>query len=231
MPVETGGGTGVTDTGRALGIGVTSLYMDSMFRSINIGGQAMFHPRPFRERPGRSAVWMGMVQERNRAMRKTIALMSLMLAGAASPGLAQESCLADVQRFADAHGLSLYQPQARPGDVDEPAERRNGIQPESPITSEDLAESGGVIEPPPIGSGVVIEPPERPGLPTPTAPPIEPSPEAGTGAMDRAAERAQVETLLQGALSAAERGDARQCQELLQQAHDIARNGGEGAPM
>jgi hypothetical protein len=65
----------------------------------------------------------------------------------------------------------------------------------------------------------------------PTAPEVEPR----SGGQDttglNAAKRAQLETLLMGARSAAEQGDGERCQERLQEARNIARSGANENPM
>src|SRR4051812_31613331 len=84
-------------------------------------------------------------------MRSTIAFMSLFLAGAASitaiPAVAQEnSCLAEVDRLANSLGMKgEASPQA--------------TVPRSGASSESLAQSGGVIQPPDVGSARVMTPP------------------------------------------------------------------------
>ena len=85
-------------------------------------------------------------------MRRTIVLMSLFLAGAAfaatTAASAQENnCLAEVDRLASSLGMKgEASPQA--------------TVPRSGASSESLAQSGGVIQPPDVGSARVLEPPK-----------------------------------------------------------------------
>jgi hypothetical protein len=169
-------------------------------------------------------------------MRKTTLILSLALAGTAAPAfvapaLAQEQCLAEVERLADQFGLESEAPQAPSQNTDQPSGRSNGADTGSGTSSQELAESGGVIRPPPTGSGIVVNPPAQSADPMPTAPEVEPR----SGGQDttglNAAKRAQLETLLMGARSAAEQGDGERCQERLQEARNIARNGANENPM
>jgi hypothetical protein len=87
-------------------------------------------------------------------MRRTIVLTSLFLAGAApiiattTAASAQENnCLAEVDRLANSLGMKgEASPQA--------------TVPRSGASSESLAQSGGVIQPPDVGSTRVLEPPK-----------------------------------------------------------------------
>jgi len=179
-------------------------------------------------------------------MRRTIVLISLVLAGAASTASAQSTgapnssgqsnCLAEVDRLANALGMKgEASPQA--------------TVPHSGASSESLAQSGGVIQPPAVGSGRVLEPPSGAADGMKTAPAIpqqEGAPEGGMpdGKAQRgagqsgtgqtalgAAERAQLETLLLGARNAGRQGDIAQCQERLDEARDLARESGADSRM
>jgi len=178
-------------------------------------------------------------------MRRTIVLMSLFLVGTApitapiiamitaSAASAQESdCLAEVDRLASSLGMKgEASPQA--------------TVPRSGASSESLAQSGGVIQPPAVGSGRVLEPPQgtadgmntAPAMPQQEGAPQGTVPNSGTAqrgtekpAMS-AAGRAQLETLLLGARNAGRQGDTAQCEERLGEARDLARESGADSRM
>ena len=162
-------------------------------------------------------------------MRGTIAFMSLFLAGAASitafPAGAQEnSCLAEVDRLANSLGMKgEASPQA--------------TVPRSGASSESLAQSGGVIQPPDVGSARVMEPPPgiADGMNTAPAIPQQDGAPQGTvpnsGSSTGNAQRAQIETLLLGARNAGRQGDTAQCEERLEEARDLARESGADSRM
>ena len=157
-------------------------------------------------------------------MRRTIVLMSLFLAGAVSTAAsAQENnCLAEVDRLASSLGMKgEASPQA--------------TIPRSGASSESLAQSGGVIQPPDVGGTRVIEPPQgtadgmntAPAMPQQDGAPQGTVPNGGTGQSGMsAAERAQLEALLLGARNAGRQGDTAECQERLEEARDLARESG-----
>ena len=171
-------------------------------------------------------------------MRRTIVLMSLFLAGTAPITLmtaamtaakAQENnCLAEVDRLANSLGMKgEASPQA--------------TVPRSGASSESLAQSGGVIQPPDVGSGRVLEPPKEgaaDGMNTAPAMPQQDGAPQGTVPNDGtakpaigAAERAQLETLLLGARNAGRQGDTAQCEERLDEARELARESGADGRM
>ncbi len=156
--------------------------------------------------------------------------MSLFLAGAASitafPAGAQEnSCLAEVDRLANSLGMKgEASPQA--------------TVPRSGASSESLAQSGGVIQPPDVGSARVMTPPPgaADGMNTAPAMPSTGRRSAGNGSQQRlqtlaARQRAQLETLLLGARNAGRQGDTAQCEERLEEARDLARESGADSRM
>ena len=162
-------------------------------------------------------------------MRSTVALMSLFLAGAASitgvPAVAQEnSCLAEVDRLANSLGM---QGEASP----------QATVPRSGASSESLAQSGGVIQPPDVGSARVMTPPPgtadgmntAPAIPQQDGAPQGTVPNSGSNAGN--AQRAQLETLLLGARNAGRQGDTAQCEERLEEARDLARESGADSRM
>jgi hypothetical protein len=162
-------------------------------------------------------------------MRGTIAFMSLFLAGVASitafPAGAQEnSCLAEVDRLANSLGMKgEASPQA--------------TVPRSGASSESLAQSGGVIQPPDVGSSRVMTPPPgtadgmntAPAMPQQDGAPQGTVPNSGSGI--GTAQRAQLETLLLGARNAGRQGDTAQCEERLEEARDLARESGADSRM
>lgn len=88
--------------------------------------------------------------------------------------------------------------------------------------SEQLTDSGGVIEPPPIDAPGAIEPPPI-GSDMPTAPSIPPQTAEGEKQdAAPAARQAQLESLLTAAHAAAERGDEAECLARLEEAQQIA---------
>jgi hypothetical protein len=162
-------------------------------------------------------------------MRGTIAFMSLFLAGAASitafPASAQEnSCLAEVDRLANSLGMKG---EASP----------EATVPRSGASSESLAQSGGVIQPPDVGSARVMEPPPGTADGMNTAPAIPQQDGAPQGTVPNSgsntgnAQRAQLETLLLGARNAGRQGDTAQCEERLEEARDLARESGADSRM
>ena len=165
-------------------------------------------------------------------MRGTIVFMSLFLAGAASitafpAASAQENnCLAEVDRLANSLGMKgEASPQA--------------TVPRSGASSESLAQSGGVIQPPDVGSARVMKPPPgaadgmntAPAMPQQDGAPQGTVPNSGSGHSASAAERAQLETLLLGARNAGRQGDTAQCEERLEEARDLARESGANSRM
>ena len=166
-------------------------------------------------------------------MRRTIVLMSFFLAGAApitviTAANAQENnCLAEVDRLANSLGMKgEASPQA--------------TVPQRGASSESLAQSGGVIQPPNVSGGRVLEPPQgnadgmntAPAMPQQDGAPQGTVPNGGTKQPALgAAERAQLETLLLGARNAGRQGDTAQCQKRLEEARDLARESGADGRM
>jgi hypothetical protein len=158
-------------------------------------------------------------------MRGTIAFMSLFIAGATSlsafSASAQDNtCLAEVDRLANSLGMKgEASPQA--------------TVPRSGASSESLAQSGGVIQPPDVGSARVMEPPNgtADGMNTAPAMPQQDGAPQGTVPGTGNAQRAQIETLLLGARNAGRQGDTTQCEERLEEARDLARESGADSRM
>ncbi len=123
-----------------------------------------------------------------------------------------ETCLDRVRGMAEAQGVLTDPPTVLPGQA-----RRPG-------SPDDLARSGGVVEPPPVSDRSVIAPPrDHSGMPTlpdvkPKASPPAPSPqERGLDAADRST----LQALLVAARAEAERGDETGCLDGLRKAHDL----------
>lgn len=158
-------------------------------------------------------------------MRGTIAFMSLFIAGATSlsafSASAQDNtCLAEVDRLANSLATrGEASPQA--------------TVPRSGASSESLAQSGGVIQPPDVGSARVLEPPSgtADGMNTAPAMPQQDGAPQGTVPGGGNAQRAQIETLLLGARNAARQGDTAQCEERLEEARELARESGANSRM
>jgi hypothetical protein len=160
-------------------------------------------------------------------MRRTIVLISLFLAGAAftsTAGAQENNCLAEVDRLANSLGMKgEASPQA--------------TVPRSGASSESLAQSGGVIQPPDVGSARVMTPPPGAADGMNTAPAIpqqDGAPQGtvpNTGSNTGNAQRAQLETLLLGARNAGRQGDTAQCEERLEEARDLARESGADSRM
>lgn len=137
---------------------------------------------------------------------------------------AAASCDALVERFAREEGLKAAAPAP-------PTERDADISAPSAVTDADrttlterLAESQGVIKPPPTGDPAVVVPPPTPD-PMPTAPRVQPRMPSGpapAGSVELdAATRAQAEALLLAAKAAADEGQEAQCLERLQAAQNL----------
>ncbi|MGQ9369097.1 hypothetical protein [Azospirillum sp. ST 5-10] len=166
------------------------------------------------------------------------------LSAAALPaGAAAQTCTDMVERFAAANGLSTEPPpKAPPSSVAGlPPGTAGGsgtppVADGSGVTSEELADSGGVIAPPDVGAPAVIEPPPGTLNDMPTAPAIRPDPgmaaaPPSTDTFGRAARQAQMEAMVTGALAAADEGDEARCLDTLAKAEQLAEGGaGTGEP-
>ncbi|WP_448190348.1 hypothetical protein [Azospirillum sp. sgz301742] len=167
---------------------------------------------------------------------------ALMAAGvaalAAAPAAAQQTCRDMVERFAAAENLSGSSPPV----VSPPAagSTADSGSPSGETMSDKLGRSGGVLAPPAVGDTAVIDPPRSGTERMPTAPRVAPAPGAGAGSSadaptgstpDRAAKRAQMESLVTAARAAAARGNEQQCMDSLSKARALSEHGrgsGEG---
>lgn len=161
-----------------------------------------------------------MTEHKGALLRVVVVSCGLLLS---TPILAAE-CLDEVDRVAEQFDLSARTPRAAPPTADKAAELSK------PTLSDKLAESSGVLKPPQEGAAVVIEPrgaisamPTAPRIPQQSATGDRDSGSDGTSA---AADRLRIESLLQGARAAAERGDEAACLERLNQAKGIGAGGG-----
>lgn len=200
----------------------------------------------------RFAQGCGQRREGGFAMRKDVWVMgALAAAWLALPGAgpaAAQSCAELVERFAADNSLSASPPPTAAPNAQSgagtgtagSATANNGTVGDGAsgsAGSERLAQSGGVIAPPPsVGDQAVIEPP-RGGAGSsnmPTAPSIRPDTGPTTdsptgGAMGRAAQNAQMESLITAARSAADQGDEAQCMESLAKARRLSQSAPGGA--
>ncbi len=140
-------------------------------------------------------------------------LLAGLLTAAASTASAAETCRDLVDRLAEQHALHAAPPAAvRPAAPD--ASELPGA-----VTPEELARSGGVIEPPPTGDDEAIVEPPPTGDPMPTTPPVGEGPAAaGEPAHQR---QTQVEALLAAARAAADQGDEQLCRDRLEEAQNL----------
>lgn len=100
----------------------------------------------------------------------------------------------------------------------------------SVITPEDLAQSGGVIEPPAVGDPAVREPP-APNSGMPTTPEVPPTGQAGAGPLNFSpGDRLLLEGILTSARAEAGRGDVDGCFRRLQKAQQLIRNRSDALP-
>jgi hypothetical protein len=118
-----------------------------------------------------------------------------------SDGAAAESCLEQVKSLAKVHDIS----------TDPPTVPKQGNR---NLTTRDLAESGGVVEPPAVDDRSVITPPAKEGAPMPTMPDVTPD-------KKQAANRTALQAILVAARAEAERNNEAGCREGLARAAKI----------
>jgi hypothetical protein len=125
-----------------------------------------------------------------------------------------ETCLDEARRLGDAYGLAVDPPDAPSKD-----------QPRAP-SSRDLAQSGGVVKPPPTPDASVISPP-RDTDSMPTAPKVAPDSKKPGGAGPNglsAADLSMLQSILVAARDQARRGREDDCRESLQKAQRLLRD-------
>lgn len=137
-------------------------------------------------------------------------VVALVLAPEAASG---NNCLDRTQRLAAEYGVSTDPPTIPPGEA------------RKPLTPDDLARSGGVVEPPAVSDRSVITPPEvRSGMPT--MPDVKPAAPTGptSGAMKGSLDpqdTASLQALLVAARAQAERGMESECLDRLRKVQEL----------
>lgn len=147
----------------------------------------------------------------------------VLIAGTATA--AAQSCTNEIDRLAQHYNLSTDEPRA--GSTEMPAAPTNPSDTtRGTITTERLAQSGGVIAPPDTGTSMEIQPPRSDPDHMPTAPHVAPNPPSNGGAEAgdlTAADRVRMESLLQAARAAERQGKDEQCLERLGEALAVPR--------
>ena len=122
-----------------------------------------------------------------------------------------ENCLDRVDQLASTYEVATDPPTIPPGEM------------RKPVTPEDLARSGGVVEPPGTKSRAVIGPPrDHSGMPT--LPDIRPSEPTGKSTETQklgAADLSTLQALLVAARAQAERGMEAECLDALRTAQQL----------
>ena len=157
-------------------------------------------------------------------MAKTalVSLVTLAFTAGMISSAAAQSCGSEIDRLARQYNLSPEAPSA--GSTEPPASPAAPPSTAGTNTTEKLAQSGGVLTPPDTGAPMAIQPPRSNPDRMPTAPPVRPSPQAqndsGSAGLT-AADRARMESLLQGARAAERQGKEQQCLDRLREAAAI----------
>ena len=112
-----------------------------------------------------------------------------------------QSCLDQVKQLADRHGVSDVPPRATSSDS-------------GPTTTDKLARSGGVIEPPDMSDKSVINPGNTQAYRMPTVPDVTPK--------DKVPDRTALQAALMAARAQAERGNEEGCLEALAKAKALS---------
>lgn len=141
------------------------------------------------------------------APRPLLASLALLLAW---PDAAAAACLDEVKALAAERGVSTDPPTVAPD---------SGSMP----PPDQMARSGGVIEPPPVPDRSVIAPPPSAGTAMPTLPDIAPAPSGDA----RVVERTTLQALLVAARAEAERGNEPGCVEALTKARTLGGKKGD----
>jgi hypothetical protein len=150
---------------------------------------------------------------RKGALQSPALAMVLLVLG--SGAAMADACLDDVRRLGDTYGLAIDPPDA-------PSKEQQRAP-----SSKDLAESGGVVEPPRTPDASVITPPRDTDSRMPTAPKVAPdSKNQGSAAPGgpSAADRSALQALLVAARDQARRGREDDCRESLQKARRLLRD-------
>jgi hypothetical protein len=135
-------------------------------------------------------------------------LASLMLL--ADPAFG-DNCLDRVEQMAAAYGTSIDPPTIPPGEM------------KKPVTPDDLARSGGVVEPPKTSDRSVITPPtDHSGMPTmPNVVRPEPKDKSATAQTLGPADMSTLQAVLIAARAQAERGMEAECLDGLRKAEQL----------
>lgn len=148
-------------------------------------------------------------RQHNAALAAATALLaSVMLLPVQAFG---DNCLGRVQQMAAAYGTSTDPPTIPPGEM------------KKPVTPDDLARSGGVVEPPTTADRSVITPPrDHSGMPT--MPNVVRPHERDNGAQTErlgAADMSTLQAVLVAARAQAERGMEAECLDGLRKAEQL----------
>jgi hypothetical protein len=122
-----------------------------------------------------------------------------------------DNCLDRVKRMAAAYGTSTDPPTIPPGEM------------KKPLSPDDLARSGGVVEPPPTSDRSVITPPrDHSGMPTmPDIARAEPNDKSTKAKPLDPADMSTLQAVLVAARAQAERGMEAECLEGLRKAEQL----------
>ena len=131
--------------------------------------------------------------------------MLIAAAGLHAKAALAQTCLDQVKQLADRHGVSDIPPRATSSDT-------------GPTTSDKLAKSGGVIEPPATADQNVIAPRDMQAYRMPTVPDVTPG--------DKGPDRAALQAALMAARAQAERGNEEGCLEALARAKALSSRDG-----
>lgn len=132
-----------------------------------------------------------------------LAVLGIFVLGVSATPASAETCLEQVRRLARDHNLSIDPPNIA------------SKQAPGSLSSRDLGQSGGLIEPPPTPDTSVIEPPGGVRYPMPTVPDITP------GKPLSPSDLAILESILIAARAEAERGQETDCFERLGKARQF----------
>lgn len=134
-----------------------------------------------------------------------LASILIVAAGTFAPPALAQTCLDQVKQLADRHGVSDAPPRATANDS-------------GPTTSDKLARSGGVIEPPATADQNVITPRDMQAYRMPTVPDVTPN--------DKGPDRTALQAALMAARAQAERGNEEGCLEALARAKALSSRDG-----
>ena len=137
---------------------------------------------------------------------------------------AAQTCASEIARLSQQYSLSPEAPRAGSSTAPAAPARRSDTAPGT-TTTERLAQSGGVLSPPDVGSPMAVQPPIANPDRMPTTPDVRPSPPGNSAGSDAsgltAADRARMESLLQAAQAAERQGKPEQCLERLREAEAV----------